>query len=320
MNIGDVKISNNVFLAPMAGITDLPFRLLCKEQGCGMVYTEMVSAKGLYYGSQRTYDLLTVHEDEHPVGVQLFGSDSVIMANMAARLSRTDADIIDINMGCPAPKIVKNDEGCALMRDPDRVRRIVGEVVSASEKPVTVKIRMGWDEDSINATHIARIAQEEGASAITIHGRTRTQFYSGQANWDIIRQVKEEVDIPVIGNGDIKTPEDAERMLNDTGCDAVMIGRAAQGNPWIFKRVVHYLKTGELLPEPTAEERIDMAMRHLDMAIDIKGERIALPEMRKHISWYLKGMDGAANMRALINSMDNAQDVKEVLSSYLKDV
>ncbi len=317
MNIGDVKIPNNVFLAPMAGITDLPFRLLCKEQGCGLVYTEMVSAKGLYYNSKRTYDLLKIHECEHPIGVQIFGSDPEIMGNMAATISKTDADIIDINMGCPAPKIVKNGEGCALMKDPDKVKAIVESVVCASKKPVTVKIRKGWDEESINAPHIAKIAERAGALAITVHGRTREDFYSGEADWDIIREVKNTVDIPVIGNGDISSPEAAKHMLDYTDCDAVMIGRAAQGNPWIFKRTIHYLDTGELLPSPTDEEKIHMAIRHLDMAIDMKGEKIAIPEMRKHIGWYLKGMEGAANMRALINRMDSGEEIKKLLYSIL---
>ncbi|NMA94777.1 MAG: tRNA dihydrouridine synthase DusB [Clostridiales bacterium] len=320
MQIGNIKMDNNVFLAPMAGITDLPFRLLCKEQGCGMVYTEMISAKGAYFGNKRTHNMLEVHEDERPIGVQIFGSDPSIMADMVAEISKANIDVIDINMGCPAPKIVKNGEGSKLMKDPDRVRAIVKNVVASSIKPVTVKMRAGWDTDSINAIEIARIAEEEGAQAVTVHGRTREQYYSGYADWSIIAQVKRAVDIPVIGNGDINKPEDAEKMLQQTGCDGIMIGRGAQGNPWIFNRIIHYLDSGELLPEPTPEEKIHLAIRHFNMSIDQKGHKIAIPEMRKHISWYLKGLQGAAKMRALINKVNDADEIIDILYAYLKDV
>jgi len=312
-----VNVDNILFLAPMAGVTDLTFRLICKEQGCGLTYTEMVSAKGLYYNSIRTYELLKIDDREHPIGVQIFGSDPNIMGKMAAELSKTDIDLIDINMGCPAPKITKNGEGSALMREPDRVKDIVEAVVSSSTKPITVKMRKGWDKDNVNAPYIAKIVEEAGASAVTVHGRTREDFYSGRADWDIIKEVKKCVNIPVIGNGDIFTPEDAKQMLDYTGCDAVMIGRGAQGNPWIFKRTLHYLETGELLSPPTWEERIEMAIRHLEMALKIKDERIVIPEMRKHIGWYLKGIKGAANIRAMVNRMDTADEVRALLNSII---
>lgn len=317
MVIGNVNVDNILFLAPMAGVTDLTFRLICKEQGCGLTYTEMVSAKGLYYNSIRTYELLKIDDREHPIGVQIFGSDPNIMGKMAAELSKTDIDLIDINMGCPAPKITKNGEGSALMREPDRVKDIVEAVVSSSTKPITVKMRKGWDKDNVNAPYIAKIVEEAGASAVTVHGRTREDFYSGRADWDVIKEVKKCVDIPVIGNGDIFTPEDAKQMLDYTGCDAVMIGRGAQGNPWIFKRTLHYLETGELLSPPTWEERIEMAIRHLEMALKIKDERIVIPEMRKHIGWYLKGIKGAANIRAMVNRMDTADEVRALLNSII---
>lgn len=317
MVIGNVNVDNILFLAPMAGVTDLPFRLICKEQGCGLAYTEMVSAKGLYYNSTRTYELLKIDDREHPIGVQIFGSDPNIMGKMAAELSKTDIDLIDINMGCPAPKIIKNGEGSTLMRKPDRVKAIVEAVVSSSTKPITVKMRKGWDKDNVNAPYIAKIVEEAGASAVTVHGRTREDFYSGRADWDIIKEVKKCVNIPVIGNGDIFTPEDAKQMLDYTGCDAVMIGRGAQGNPWIFKRTLHYLETGELLSPPTREERIEMAIRHLEMSLKIKDERIVIPEMRKHIGWYLKGIKGAANIRAIINRMDTADEVRALLNSIV---
>lgn len=317
-NIGNLKLENNVFLAPMAGITDLPFRLICKEYGCGMVYTEMISAKGLYYGSERTEELLLVHPKEHPIGVQIFGSEPDIMALMAERISCQEIELIDINMGCPAPKIVKNGQGCALMKEPERVREIVKAVVKGSSKPVTVKIRKGWDDSDINAVEIAKIASGEGAAAVTVHGRTREQFYSGSADWDIIKKVKESVDIPVIGNGDIFTSEAALKMLEYTGCDGVMIARGAQGQPWIFNRILHYLITGRLLPEPSISERINIALKQLDLAVQFKGERLAVIEMRKHLTWYLKGMKNANPVKDVINKLDNKEKVENTLLEYLE--
>lgn len=307
-----------LFLAPMAGITDMAFRLLCKEQGCGLVYTEMVSAKGLFYESDRTAELLEIHPAEHPIGVQIFGADPCIMAQMAARISQGPADLIDINMGCPAPKIVKNGEGCALMREPNLVRSIVGAVVQASTKPVTVKIRKGWDDASINAVEIAHIAEEAGASAVTVHGRTREQFYSGRADWSIIRQVKASLTIPVIGNGDIYMGTDALRMLEETGCDGVMAARGVQGNPWLFAQIRQCLRGAE--PElPNARTRIETALRHLALAVQFKGETIAVREMRKHIPWYLKGLPGCASLKQTIHRLDSRSEVEYALTEYLKN-
>lgn len=320
MQIDNLMIKNNVFLAPMAGVTDMPFRLLCKEQGCGLVYTEMVSAKGMHYNDEKSMELTAIHDAEKPAGVQIFGSDPAIMAGITERLNQSDADFLDINIGCPTPKITKNGEGSALMLNPGLVARIIKEVSRVSVKPVTVKIRKGWDDAHINAVEIAKIAEDSGARAVAVHGRTREQFYSGQADWGIIKQVKEAVSIPVIGNGDITEPQDARRMLDMTGCDAVMIGRGAQGNPWVFKRVAHYLDTGKILPGPSAEERIQTILRHMHMLVELKGERTGVCEMRKHIAWYIKGMHGAASIKEQVFRMTSKEDIIRLLQDYMGKV
>lgn len=317
MRIGNINLISNVFLAPMAGVTDMVFRVLCKRQACGLTCTEMVSAKGLHYKSDNSAALLKLAEEEKPAAIQIFGSEPEIMAEAARQAEAEGAAIIDINLGCPTPKIVKNGDGSALMKNPELVRNIVRSTVKAVGVPVTVKIRKGWDDNSVNAVEIAGIAAGEGASAITVHGRTREQFYKGNADWSIIKHIKDEVDIPVIGNGDISNPQDVKKMLEETGCDAVMIGRGAKGNPWIFKRSAEYLKTGRLLPEPSFEQRIEAIITHMDMVSGLKGEKTGVKEMRKHIAWYLKGMPGCIRVKNEIFSLTNSNHVKEVLLLYL---
>ncbi len=318
MKIGNVELENNVFLAPMAGVTDLPFRILCKEMGCGLVYSEMVSAKGILYGNENTVKLLEVEKRERPAAVQLFGSDPKILGAMAKKIETYPIDIIDVNMGCPAPKIVKNGEGSALTKNPKLVGEIVKVLVDSQSKPVTIKIRKGFDDSHINAVEVAQEAEANGASAVAVHGRTREQYYSGKADWDIIKKVKKAVHIPVIGNGDVFTPEDAVDLLETTGCDAIMVGRGAQGNPWIFRRILHYMEKGEILPEPDAREKIELALRHARMLIDYKGEFIGVREMRKHVSWYTKGLKGASELRAKINYAQSYEEMEELMREYLK--
>ena len=319
MKIGNLNLDNRVFLSPMAGVTDLPFRLICKEQDCGMLYTEMVNAKALCYDDQNTKKMLKIEEEEHPVAIQIFGSDPEYMGGAAKILNSYPNEILDINMGCPAPKVVKNGDGSALLKNPELAAKVLKAVVGNSEKPVTLKIRKGWDDTCINAVEIAKIAEDCGISAIAIHGRTRDQYYSGKADWDIIRQVKENVSIPVIGNGDVFEVEDAINMLNQTNCDAIMIGRGAQGNPWIFKRINHYMQTGEILPGPTLEEKINTAKKHLKLAVEEHGEYVAVREMRKHIAWYLKGLRNSARVRDEINKIESYEEVVNKLESYMQD-
>ncbi|GAW92882.1 tRNA dihydrouridine synthase DusB [Calderihabitans maritimus] len=320
MKIGNVELENQVIAAPMAGISDKAFRILAKEAGCGLVLTEMISDKGLVYGNQKTWEMLDLSGERGPISVQIFGSEPETMAEAARIVVEKGASVVDINMGCPTPKIVKNGQGAALMKNVKLAGEIVRSVVKAVTVPVTVKMRKGWDEENVNAVEVAKRVQEAGAAAITIHGRTRSQFYAGEADWNIIREVKKAVDIPVIGNGDIWTPQDAERMLRETGCDGVMIGRAALGNPWIFRRTVIYLKTGELLPEPSAGERIEMALRHLNMVVELKGEKVGVQQMRKHIAGYIKGLRNAAQMRNKLNKLETVSEVQKVLYDYLKNL
>ena len=317
LKIGNVTLENNLVLAPMAGVTDLPFRVLCKEQGAGLICMEMVSAKGIYYNNKNTEILLTTTEEERPVSLQLFGSDPQIMSEMAKKIEERPFDILDINMGCPVPKVVNNGEGSALMKNPRLVGEIVSQIVKAIQKPVTVKIRKGFDDEHVNAVEIAKIAEEAGASAVAVHGRTREQYYSGKADWDIIRQVKEAVSIPVIGNGDILTAQDALAMKRQTNCDGFMIGRGAQGNPWIFRQILHSLETGEELPKPSMKEVTDMLLRHARAQIAFKGEVVGIREMRKHAAWYTSGYKNSAKLRGKINEVETYEDLEALFQSVV---
>lgn len=316
--IGKVGIDNPSVLAPMAGVTDLAFRLLAKEMGCGLVVSEMVSAKGLLYENCRTKDLIRIDPRERPTAIQLFGSVPAELAEAARRVEASGADIIDFNMGCPTHKIVRNGEGSALLRFPDLAATILKEMVAAVDIPVTVKIRAGWDAGSINAVEIARRAEQAGVSAIAVHARTREQFYAGKADWNIIREVKQAVKVPVIGNGDVRTVQDAERLLQETGCDGVMVGRAACGNVWIFRQIATYLKEGRLTPSPSFAEKAATLLRHLDMLTELKGTHIAIREMRRHAVCYVKGLPKSAELRTHFNQAMERSDFENILDEYMK--
>lgn len=313
-SIGNVEIKGKLFLGPMAGVTDLPFRILCKEKGADLVYTEMVSAKGIQYNNKNTESLLQIAEEERPAALQLFGSDPLILSETAKRIEDRNFDILDINMGCPVPKVVNNGEGSALMKTPELIGQIVHMVSRAIDKPVTVKIRKGFQET--NAVEVAKIAEENGAAAITVHARTREQYYSGKADWDIIRQVKEAVSIPVIGSGDVFSPQDAKRMLEETGCDGIMIARGARGNPWLFQQVKAYLEEGVLIPKPSLSEIKEMILRHGKLSVEYKGEFTGIREMRKHVAWYTTGFTGSARLRNRVNEIESLMDLELLLEDY----
>ena len=315
IKIGNVEIANPCVLAPMAGVTDLPFRLLCKEQGVGLLSMEMVSAKAISFHNKNTLDLMQIAEGENPIALQIFGSDPEIMAQSAAEIEERPFDILDINMGCPVPKVVNNGEGSALMKNPKLAGEIVERVSRAVKKPVTVKIRKGFQESSVNAVEMAKILEASGAAAIAVHGRTREQYYSGKADWEIIRQVKEAVSIPVIGNGDVTSGEKAIAMREQTGCDGVMIARGAQGNPWIFSELLEYERTGRLPDRPDVEEIKQTMLRHARLQIEYKGDFTGIREMRKHVAWYTKGLHGAARLRDQINQVESYAELENLLTS-----
>ena len=318
LKIGNVELKNPYILAPMAGVTDLPFRLLCKEQGAGLLCMEMISAKAIQYNNKNTKALLTIHPEEEPVSLQLFGSDPEVISEIAKRIEELPFAILDINMGCPVPKIVRNGEGSALMNQPKLVHEIVRKTVKAIQKPVTVKIRKGFNDESINAVEIAKIIEDAGAAAVAVHGRTREQYYSGKADLDIIRQVKEAVSIPVIGNGDVVSGESAIAMMRETGCDGVMIGRGAQGNPWIFSELMEYEKTGVMPKRPSNEELKEMMLRHARLQIQYKGEYLGIREMRKHVSWYTSGLKNSAKLRGEINAVESYEELVQLLNEKIR--
>lgn len=315
--IGGVTLPNNLILAPMAGVTDLPFRILCREQGAGLVCMEMVSAKAIYYKNKKTVDMLKVDEREHPVSLQLFGSEPELMGNIAHQIEGLPFDILDVNMGCPVPKIVNNGEGSALMKNPKLAGEIIGKMASSIKKPLTVKIRKGFDEDHVNAVEMAKIAEASGAAAIAVHGRTREQYYSGKADWDIIRQVKEAVKIPVIGNGDLRDPNDIRAMAEQTGCDGFMIGRGVQGNPWIFSQILDFFQKGKKAEKPAIQQVKEMILRQAAMMTECKGEYIAIREIRKHTAWYTAGYPNSSRLRGRVNEVETYQQLASLLEECL---
>lgn len=318
LKIGGVILENNLVLAPMAGVTDLPFRLLCKEQGAGLLCMEMVSAKAIMYNNKNTEALLEIHPEERPVSLQLFGSDPEIISEMARRIEERPFSILDINMGCPVPKVVNNGEGSALMKNSSLAEAIVAKTVKAIRKPVTVKIRKGFDDSLVNAVEIAKACEAAGAAAIAVHGRTREQFYSGKADWEIIAKVKDSVSVPVIGNGDVTDGVTAKRMLEETGCDGIMIGRAVRGNPWIFREIKAYLETGEILQRPAPEELRETVLRHAELQLQVKGEYIGIREMRKHVSWYTAGYPHSAGLRRRVNAMESFDDLRRSIEDIFR--
>lgn len=317
MRIGNVTTENNVFLAPMAGVSDSSFRRICRRYGAGMVYSEMISAKGLYYNDKKTAELMHITDEERPCAIQIFGSDADIMAEVIPKVMEAKPDIIDINMGCPMPKIVNNGDGSALLCAPEKIGEIVRKVSNVSPVPVTVKIRKGWDKNSVNAVETAKIIEANGAAAVTVHGRTRDEFYGGVADWDIIKAVKDTVSIPVIGNGDIKTAQDAKRMFDYANCDAIMIGRGSEGNPFIFRQINEYLETGGVTFNPTPHDRLLQMTEHLKMLVETKGESRGVKEARKHIAWYIKGLKGASRLKGEIFKISDFATIHHCLTEYI---